>query len=187
MKRQWFGIVGRNGSGKSSVCDHFKSRGFYVVSLSDVVRDYVKQMGGGDDRDSLTNQANQLKHQHGFDYFAKQAIVCAQSHDRVIFDSIRHPDEVHLLMKQGTHLMGINVDLRVCYERIQLRKKGTDFVSFDEFKRQDSREMEGESEGQHIQVCLEHCHIHITNNGSLGTLIQCIDTIIDNHTNECIQ
>ena len=97
MAQQFIGIVGRNGSGKSSVCEYLETKGFTVISLSDVVRRHAADQQLSDDRDSLTTLANQLKSEHGLAYFAEAAMAQAASLSHVAFDSIRHPKEIALL------------------------------------------------------------------------------------------
>lgn len=179
MERQWIGIVGRNGSGKSSVCEYLQTKGFTVVSLSDVVRYHAKKDGLPDDRNSLTSLANSLKEARGLAYFAEASMAHAKDDRLVAFDSIRHPKEVELLRDSGVILIGIYADLRDCYERIKARGKGTDFVSFEEFKAQDVYEMSGQSKGQQIAACLELCDVQIENKEGLGNLFAAVDDILE--------
>jgi dephospho-CoA kinase len=175
----WFGMVGRNGSGKSSVCEYLQKKGFYSVSLSDVVRYHARKQNRPDDRDTLTQLANALKKERGCDYLAIASLAHASGHARVVFDSIRHPAEVQALTNRGVVMVGIDASLAQCYERIQSRGKGTDGVSFEAFKQQDAYEMSGASYGQHISTCLDLCDVRITNNGTLTDLFDCIDAIIE--------
>ena len=141
MAREWLGIVGRNGSGKSSVCDYLQSKGFFVISLSDVVRYHAKKRQLNDDRVTLTTLANELKTENGLDYLANASVAFAKHRERVVFDSIRHPDEIEVLKQHQVRLIGVDAELKDCYNRIKARGKGTDFVSFEEFKAQDEYEM----------------------------------------------
>ena len=99
MSNCWIGVVGKNGSGKSTVCDHLEAQGFHLISLSDVVRDYANRVSVPHDRDSLTSLANQMKLENGADYFASVALKMIQEsdHEKVVFDSVRHPDEIKYL------------------------------------------------------------------------------------------
>ena len=106
MATNWFGIVGRNGPGKSTVCEYLVSKGYRVYSLSDVVRNHATEQGLGHDRDTLTSLANQLKADHGTDFFAKAVADSAKGQPFVVFDSIRHPSEIHYLRSHNVQLLG---------------------------------------------------------------------------------
>ena len=180
MAVHWLGVVGRNGSGKSTVCEYLVSKGYRVFSLSDVVRQYATREGKLHDRDTLTQLANQLKATHGADYFARCAQDDARAIDQqpIVFDSIRHPDELHYLKSHQVQFIGVHAPLSDCYERIIRRGKGTDFVSFDEFKRQDAYEMKGQSFGQLIEECLLLCDVRIDNDGDLRNLYDRLDDML---------
>ena len=180
MAKKWIGVVGRNGSGKSTVCEYLVSKGFRVFSLSDVVRQHAKAQGAPLDRDTLTALANDLKSSHGIDYFAKEVVSHALQtrHSFIVFDSIRHPSEIHHLRSHKVTFVGVDASLKDCYDRISRRGKGTDFVSFDEFKRQDNFEMNGQSFGQLISACLDLCDCKVKNNGDLRNLYDQIDDML---------
>jgi dephospho-CoA kinase len=181
MKQCFIGVVGCNGSGKTTLCDYLKENGFYTVSLSDIVRKHAKNQGLPNDRDTLTNLANQLKKEHGLDYFANETMkdIQEQGHSKVVFDSIRHPKEIQALQQHRVSFIGIETPLETRYNRILDRKKGTDFVSFETFKRQDAHEATGTSSGQNIQACMSMCHTIIKNDGDVYKLHKNIDDIID--------
>ena len=179
MTKCWLGIVGRNGSGKSSVCDYLGSKGYRVVSLSDVVRHYATQQNIAHTRTNLTELANQLKAENGLTFFAEVTFNDVKSEQLVVFDSVRHPKEIEYLSQKGVVFIGIHADLKDCYDRIKARGKGTDFVTFDEFKKQDEYEMSGKSRGQSIMDCLNKCEYRIENNQGLPHLFDAIDGILE--------
>lgn len=179
MTKRWLGIVGRNGSGKSSVCDYLGSKGYRVVSLSDVVRHYATQQNIAHTRTNLTELANQLKAENGLTFFAEVTFNDVKSEQLVVFDSVRHPKEIEYLSQKGVVFIGIHADLKDCYDRIKARGKGTDFVTFDEFKKQDEYEMSGKSRGQSIMDCLSQCVYRIENNQGLPHFFNSIDDILE--------
>ena len=171
------GVIGANGSGKSSFCDYLIQNGFYAISLSDVVRQDLKENGRSVDRDSLTQRANELKTQHGLSYFAETCFsqVMELGHQKVVFDSIRHPLEAAFLKEKGVHLIGVTVSQLQRFERIKSRKRETDFVDFETFKQQDERERSGKSVGQSIDDCFNYCDDILENNGTLDAFKKSID------------
>ena len=152
------GLVGKNGSGKSTVCQLLADHGFAVFSLSDCIRDVATQRGLSHDRDQLTSLANDLKQEHGTDYFAQFVFQKAkdQGLTKVVFDSIRHKDECRFLLSSAVRLVAVDCSIEQRYQRISKRQRDTDLVDFDTFKRQDERESDGSSFGQtsvHVRRC----------------------------------
>ena len=180
-KKQFLGVVGTNGSGKSTFCDYLQTKGFFIVSLSDVIRDYVKTKNLEPNRNTLTEQANILKQQHGLDYCAQKTYknVIQSDHRSAVFDSIRHPLEIAFLKEKNVTLIGLETSLEQRYERIKLRQHKTDFVSYETFKSQDQKEALGKSFGQSINECLELCEFKLINDSSLEQFYRDIDLVLE--------
>ncbi len=65
LKQSHFiGFIGPIGSGKSTACDFFKQKGYQIISLSDIIRLYVKEHNLSDDRDTLTHYSNLVTSVH---------------------------------------------------------------------------------------------------------------------------
>ena len=62
------------------------------------------------------------------------------------------------------------IELR--YQRIQERKRETDKISFETFKKQDIHEKQGKSYGQNIEKCMELCKKIIINDTSIEKFYQ---------------
>lgn len=176
----FLGLIGANGSGKSTVCEYLHHQGFEVISLSDVVRSEAEKKGLPKDRDTLTQLANTLKSQQGIDVLAhltfKHALQLGTP--KIVFDSIRHPAEAAFLRHQGVFVIGIEAPLEVRYQRILSRQKETDHVDFNTFKLQCEREYEGHSSGQNIREALSQANALIINNSDILSLNQKVDEIL---------
>ena len=178
MATNWFGIVGRNGSGKSTVCEYLVSKGYRVYSLSDVVRNHATEQGLGHDRDTLTSLANQLKADHGTDFFAKAVVDSAKGQPFVVFDSIRHPSEIHYLRSHNVQFIGVHCSLKnVMIALLGVANKLISFLSKN-LRRQDEYEMKGQSFGQLISDCLALCDKTIHNDGDLRNLYDAVDDML---------
>ncbi len=184
MSRQGIqlGLVGTNGSGKSSASAYLVEKGFVWLSLSDVVREEVTRKELPESRETLIATANQLKADHGQDFLARRAFAIAAElrHPRVVFDSIRNVAEVQYLVGHGVHMIGIDAPTELRFSRICARKRTGDDLDFVTFKRLDDQENHGQSSGQNIYAAMAACQEHLTNNGELTHFLAALDRIIDN-------
>jgi dephospho-CoA kinase len=174
------GLIGKNGSGKSTACSYLGSKGYTVISLSDYVREKAGRDGGTLDRDNLTETANRLKSELGDDVLARKAIEQWSSLgvERVVFDSIRNTSEISFLKSKGVRIVGISADLKERFSRIGKRQHSTDQVDFETFESHDQRESTGESSGQNIDAAFEMSDDVILNDGDLVDLHEAIDALI---------
>ena len=164
------GLIGTNGSGKSTACAYLKEKGFYVISLSDIVRESARAQGLPLTRENLISTGNAMKSLNGLDCLARQALSEAPSDQPVVFDSIRHPLESEFLKSEGVLLLGIDAPIELRFERIQGRNGSTDHLNFQRFQELDEREQKGQSSGQNIQKTIEACDAVFQNTGSLEEL-----------------
>ena len=179
-KKRWVGVVGRNGSGKSVLCEYIEQKGFVCVSLSQILRTRLQETGKPCDRQSLIAFGTDLKAKEGASVLAKKALESVgEDANFVVFDSIRLPEEVSLLKEHGVYIVGVESTLESRYERIKARAKDTDHIDFKTFKQQDEHEFVGKSSGQHLQKCLEACDIILSNDDTLQDLYDKLDRLLD--------
>lgn len=165
-------LIGKNGSGKSVLCDWLSSQGYSVISLSDQVRDELTRRHLPHTRDNLVTVANELKTTNGASVLAKRAIEHSEqlSSDQIVFDSVRHPDEVILLQQHAVQIVGIDAPIHIRYDRIRQRNRASDQIDFKTFEHHDNRENSGQSSGQHINQCLQYCDIIFQNDRDIAQL-----------------
>jgi dephospho-CoA kinase len=174
------GLVGTNGSGKSSASSYLVEKGFVWLSLSDVVRQTVAQKGLSESRETLIATANQLKLEHGQDFLAREAFKSAEAlgHPLVVFDSIRNIAEVHYLVGHGVQMIGIDASTELRFSRISSRRRPGDDLDFETFKRLDDQENHGQSSGQNIYAAMAACQEQLTNSGELSDFLTQLDRIV---------
>jgi dephospho-CoA kinase len=165
------GLTGFNASGKGEAAKILQKYGYSYFSLSDVVRDEAVSRGLDTSRDNLIMTGNSMRREHGAGVLAET--IYSRLDDYSVIDSIRNPEEVHVLRNEGNFiLLGIQADARKRFERMKQRGRSGDALNFEEFVLQEHREMDGSPSSQQLARCLEMADVHICNNGTLKDLEQ---------------
>lgn len=68
------GVAGTNASGKDTVANYLKTKGYANYSLSDIVREECDKRGLPKDRDTLRELANELRRNFGNSVLAGRAM-----------------------------------------------------------------------------------------------------------------
>ncbi|KAK5575577.1 hypothetical protein RB653_006710 [Dictyostelium firmibasis] len=166
------GVCGLNASGKSTVCNFYKNKGFIVISLSDIIRQTLKERNVSETRDNLINLGNELRNKSGAGVLANLTIEKLNQNSNYVIDSIRHPDEVNSFRnkfnengKKIFNLIGIDSSAETRFERTQSRKRQGDTTTLEEFMSVEKREMNNpDPNGQQVSKVLEMCDYKILNN-----------------------
>ncbi|KAN0033754.1 hypothetical protein ACTFIV_000219 [Dictyostelium citrinum] len=166
------GVCGLNASGKSTVCNFYKNKGFIVISLSDIIRKTLKERNVPETRDNLINLGNELRNKSGAGVLANLTIEKLNGNTNYVIDSIRHPDEVNSFRnkfnrdgKKLFNLIGIDSSVETRFQRIQSRKREGDTTTLEEFMSVEKREMNNpDPKGQQVSKVLEMCDYKISNN-----------------------
>jgi dephospho-CoA kinase len=135
------GITGTLGAGKGTVVEYLKTKGFTHYSARDVWNEEIARRGLPSNRDNMVLIANELRAQHGSDYFARRAIEKAkeQGGDAVI-ESIRSLGEAQYIKDHGGVIWAVDADIKTRYQRITVRQSETDKISFEKFVEDEQKE-----------------------------------------------
>ena len=94
-----FGVIGRNGAGKSTICDYLSEKGFSVFSLSDIVRSEADRQGLSHTRENLIQIGTRLKSEEGLDVLAKRSfkeiVEKLPEEDKPLFQRFMEIEEGH--------------------------------------------------------------------------------------------
>lgn len=163
------GLTGTNGAGKGEVAAYFVRKGFAYLSLSDVLREELRNRGEAITRDSLILTGNALRASEGADVLARRIMAAVQG--RSVIDSIRNPEEIAFFKKQdGFVLLAVDAPVEVRYERVLRRGRDESARTLAEFIAKETEEMEGSPTGQQLRRCMELADALITNDGTLENL-----------------
>ena len=91
------GITGYNAAGKGEASDYLRDKGFYSISLSDILREEAKNRDLELNRENLTRLGQELRKKLNPGFLAEKALFHIDQKHNYVIDSIRHPDEVKIL------------------------------------------------------------------------------------------
>lgn len=178
------GLTGQLAAGKGVIVDVLvRQMGFSCYSLSDRVREIAAAQergpkNGQTGRESLQNVGNETRAWFGGDALAKLTaghvlIDLVSGKYRIIFDSIRNPEEVLFLKKiPGFTLIAVTASREKRFKNIIARNRPTDPKTWEDFCRCDDRDLGiGENAlGQNVRKCIEMADFTIVNDRKKGTL-----------------
>ncbi len=178
----YVGVVGQNGSGKTTFAKVFESRGYKKISLSDYIREELKKEGIKPSRKSLMEKGNELRKKYGNDYLAKKALdeIKENDYEKVIIESIRNPDEYNKLNELNNFkLIRVVSDPKKRYKRLLDRDRDRDINSFSDFLELEEKENSDDRSFQRVKDVEEKTPVIIRNDGSLEKFKSKVNLMID--------
>ena len=171
----FWGITGYPCAGKGEATNILKERGFRSLSISDVLREKLKEMSVPITRENLVALANFIRERAGNGALMKMTIERIGT-SNVIIESIRHPDEVLELKKAGGKFIFITAEPELRFARMVSRNREEDPQTWETFLKHERVESgKGEGSGQRIHDCEKLADITIENNGTIEELRETID------------
>ncbi len=178
------GITGTLGAGKGTIVDFLKQKGFAYYSCSDYLREELKKQGKEITIPNLAGLGNFIREQYGNGEITKRLLKEIKQ-ENVIIDSLRHPDEINELKKgEKFILIGTDANIGIRYERIKLRNREEDNLSFGEFITEEEKQKTNSGSTMQLHKCLELADFKIENNGTLEELNKKLEEIFQEITKE---
>ncbi|HEY9704301.1 MAG TPA: dephospho-CoA kinase [Allocoleopsis sp.] len=161
------GLTGTIASGKSVVAQILKSKGFEVISLSSIIRDYLSEKDIVANRKSMQDAGNELRKEFGGQVLAERSIKkYLGKTELLVIDGIRNIDEVDYLRKNCNFtLIGVDAPIEIRWERVKKRNRDNDLLNYDKFLLDDARDR-GFNEplnGQQVGMCLVQADFLVIN------------------------
>jgi dCMP deaminase len=175
------GITGTLAAGKGTIADLLIQKGFKHYSVRYFLTEEIKQRGLEVNRDNMVKVANELREQNSPNYIVENLYDKAKkAGGDCIIESIRNPGEVKALKsKGGFHLIAVDANVKIRYDRAIARASSTDKISFEEFVANEQREITSkEIHKQNLSKCVEMADFVIINNGVFEELNTRIEEII---------
>jgi dephospho-CoA kinase len=177
------GLTGKNASGKGETAEYLKSKGFVYFSLSNELREELKEKGISESRENLIDLGNELRKKFGTKHLASKInnkISIEKNGNNFAVDSIRNPGEILELKKNKNFiLLGIDAPVELRYERAKERGRVGEATTLQHFIKLEERENFNKSANQQLDKCLEMADKVIFNNRSLEELHKKIDSFLN--------
>jgi len=168
----WFGLTGRNASGKTTVVDWLVENGYTSTSCSDSIRAHLRSHGVEINRENLIAGGRELRAEHGPGILAEMLRDQYVEFSDLVIDSIRTPAEVEALQEHSDfRLIEIRASREVRWQRLQSRGRSGDPTDWDTFVAQEEAELEAaDDSGQALIATAEMADIVIINDGDAEEL-----------------
>jgi len=155
------GLTGTNASGKSTVAKYLVKKGFRYYSLSDELRQLLKQRKISTTRENLIEAGIHYRNRFGRGYLAETVIKKIKGKKTVV-DSIRNLGEIAELRKQRNFvLIAVDAPVKVRFGRAKRRMSRRDQKTFAEFVAKEKKELYGKGSEQQIIACMKKANIKI--------------------------
>ncbi|MCA6070396.1 MAG: AAA family ATPase [Endomicrobium sp.] len=175
------GLTGSYCSGKDTIAEYIsKKYGYKHFSLSDVIRDVMKEEGIEPVRENLIVFGTKLRGKNGNGVLAKKVLEKINLDGKYCITSIRHSDEVKALQERKDFVL-VNIDAPqdVRFERMQNRKRPGDPQTLEKFIELEKIESQTEGSGQQLRKTANMADITFINDSNdITTLEVAIDDLL---------
>lgn len=178
--RMILGLTGRNGSGKGTVAEILKKKGFYYFSLSDAIRHEIRLQGVEVTRERMIEAGRRLREEGGVGVLAEKISQMIDQNQNTIIDSIRNPGEVDVLRKlPNFYLVNVTADQEVRFKRCLERRREKDATTLEEFIRLEEAELNSDNPSAQQLIATEKmADVTLENNGNLEELEKKIEKLL---------
>ncbi len=176
------GLSGLNGAGKGEIVRFLEARSFYAYSLSDVIRDELREKGLEETRERMIETGNAIRAARGPGGLAQVLggrLVPDRNH---VVDSVRHPAEVEVLRSRTTNfrLIWVAADESVRLERLRGRGRSGDPKTLEDLRRLEGRELGSDDpSAQQLDAVRELADFTIENDGGIEALHDKIQSVLE--------
>ena len=175
------GVSGLNGSGKGEVVRFLEERSFYALSLSDVIRQELRDQGLEETRERMIETGNAIRAAEGPGGLAERLAGRLAPDRNYVIDSVRHPAEVEVLRLRTRRfkLIWVEADEAVRFERIRARGRGGDPPSLEALRVLEGRELgSADPAAQQLLAVREIADFVVQNDDSLEALRRNVHAIL---------
>jgi len=167
------GVAGPNGAGKGEVVAFLRARSFTALSLSDVIRDALREEGVAETRERMIDAGRRLRAAHGAAALAERLLPRLLPDRHYVIDSIRHPAEVEALRRGSPsfRLLWVDAHPPLRFERLHARARPGDPDTLERLLALEARERGSPDEAaQQLDAVAALADARLRNDGPLGEL-----------------
>ena len=175
------GITGTNGAGKGTVVEYLVQKGFAHYSVRAFLITEIERRRLPVDRSSMRDVANDLRRQHGPEYFDKIFLAEAKEkgQQNIIIESVRTIGSARYLKEQGAVLLSVDANRHIRYDRVTKRASHTDKVDFDTWVKEEEREWHNEAaHDMNVPGVMQMADYTLHNDGTVEELYAQIDAVL---------
>ena len=174
------GITGTIGAGKGAVVEYLvQQKKFTHISARSIWTLELEARKLPVNRDTMTVLANQMRAEHGADYFVTRALEEVSGSQDTVIESIRTVAELELLHKQDATILAVDAPEQLRYQRVHGRGSALDDITFKDFVRQEKAEMSNTDPAkQNLSKVMKMADYTILNEGSLEELHTQIEEVL---------
>ncbi|PIS07713.1 hypothetical protein COT78_01945 [Candidatus Berkelbacteria bacterium CG10_big_fil_rev_8_21_14_0_10_43_13] len=178
------GVTGWFASGKDTVADYLKEKGLQSISLSDILREKLREEGIEVIRENLLKKGNELREKHGTGHLAELALARIKKvgGKNWIIPSVRQVGEIEELRKSNEFVLWeIYAPIEIRFDRMRKRDKNGEDDAIDtieEFKKREQLETSGKKNAPQLDLVIPMADIIVDNSGTFEKLYTKIDKLI---------
>lgn len=144
MPKLLVALTGMPGSGKSTIAQGLKHKGYQIINMGDAVRAECKRRNVEPSGENLGQIMLELREKHGMSAIAKliQPDIQDSTFDVIIIDGIRSNEEIQELKK--THplrMLSVHASTDTRFTFLSKRGRSDDPDTRDNFDQRDTREL----------------------------------------------
>lgn len=143
-KRRLLLITGMAGSGKTTLAELLREKGYKVFTMGDVIRNEVRMRNQEPTPENLGKMAENIRKTGGDAAVAQKCIplIIGEPNNKVAIDGIRSLDEVNTFSEAfDTYLIAIHASPDTRYDRLKNRGRSDDPPNRQIFKERERREL----------------------------------------------